>query len=272
MITRFAPTPSGYLHEGNAANALLVAWLAEELGGQVALRIDDLDAARLRPAYVDDIFDMLHWLGIDWSVGPRSAAVVSQRAGADRLQPYRDALHTASDAGLALYACTCSRRMLTGPATGGCPGGCLHEGRDFVAGETVVRAHIPSGTSVEVAGTTIDLSRTAGDVVLWRRDDLPAYHLASVVDDSALGVTHIVRGEDLRESTALQVHLAPFLGAPAIAAAVYLHHGLVTGPDGAKLSKSQLGSGAPLPRTDAHRAHIERVATELGAPLGITPR
>ena len=270
MITRFAPTPSGYLHEGNAANALLVSWLAARGDGRVALRIDDLDAARLRPAYVDDIFETLDWLEVSWQIGPRQPAELAQRATPDRLAPYRAALSAAPDAGLAVYACRCTRRMASGPATGGCPGGCRPLALAHEPGVTTLRAHIPLGTVIEVDGQSIDVAAAAGDVVLWRRDDLPAYHLASIVDDHDLGVTHIVRGADLLVSTALQRFLAPFLDAPGVAQAVYIHHALVAGPDGAKLSKSQVDRGAPLPRTAAERDRIRRIAADLGAPAGIT--
>ena len=272
MITRFAPTPSGFLHEGNAVNALLVAWLAHQVHAQVALRIDDLDAARLRPAYVEDIFDTLRWLDITWQIGPTDAEdLVALHGSHRRIDRYRDVLASARAAGLHVYACRCSRRMLAGLATGGCPSGCRDADLAHVAGETVLRAHVPEGARVAVDGEDVDIARTAGDVVLWRRDDLPAYHLASIVDDHDLGVTHIVRGVDLRESTALQRFLAPFLAASDIAEATYVHHALVTGPDGQKLSKSQLERGAPLPHTEAERERIHDLATAIGAGVGITP-
>lgn len=273
MITRFAPTPSGFLHEGNAVNALLVSWLASHLDGDVALRIDDLDAARLRPGYVDDIFTTLAWLDVPWSIGPRDPQELAARsADPQRIDTYRQALARAGEAGLQVYACRCTRRMLTGPAVGGCPGACRTAGLEHTVDQTVLRAHIPLGTRLVVDGLEIDVAQSAGDVVLWRRDDLPAYHLASIIDDHHLGVTHIVRGVDLRESTALQRFLAPYLGAPDIAEATYLHHGLVTGPDGAKLSKSQQGRGTPLPHTEDERARITARAVELGASIGIVPR
>lgn len=272
MITRFAPTPSGYLHEGNAANALLVSWLAARLGARVALRIDDLDAARLRQAYVDDIFETLEWLGVQWDLGPTGPHDPgSGGTPGDRIAHYREALDSAAAAGLQVYACRCSRRMLDGPATGGCPGGCRSAALEFVAGETALRAHVPIGTSITIDDTVIDVADTSGDVVLWRRDDLPAYHLASIVDDRDLAVTHIVRGRDLLEATALQRHLAPFLDAPGVASAVYVHHDLVTDAAGNKLSKSQLDRGAPLARTAAERERIADLARRLGAPVGITP-
>jgi glutamyl-tRNA synthetase len=259
VLTRFAPTPSGYLHLGNAVNALLVSRLAGQSEGRVALRIDDIDTARARGAYVDDIRGLLDWLGID---------VAASWSQSDRLDRYREVSDSAS--GLLTYACGCSRRELTGPATGGCPGGCRAAGLTLSPGRTALRVVVPEGTEVEVDGVSVRLDLVMGDFVVWRRDDLPAYQLASIVDDVDLGVTHIVRGVDLLESTAAQRFLARGLGLNPFADMTILHHGLITDTDGTKLSKSQVTSGQPLPRTDEVRTLISEVADELGASLGIT--
>ena len=272
MLTRFAPTPSGYLHRGNAANALLASWLAGQAGGRLALRVDDADAQRLRPEYVDDIFATLAWLGIAWQVGPRDPADLDATWSQSlRLDRYREALDRARDRGAPLYVCTCSRRMLDGPATDGCPAGCRGAGHEYRAGEAVIRLHVPRGTVIAVDGRSVDVAETVGDVVVWRREDVPAYHLTSVVDDDDLGITDILRGIDLRESTAVQCILAEALGLDSVRRARVLHHGLLTGPDGAKLSKSQLGATTGLVRDDATLAEIRAAAQSLGAPLGISP-
>ena len=259
VLTRFAPTPSGYLHLGNAVNAVLVARLAEQAGGRVGLRIDDIDAARARGAYVEDIHGLLDWLGIK---------VAQSWSQSERLDRYREVKDSAS--GLLTYACGCSRRELSGPATGGCPGGCRAAGLPLRPGGTALRVVVPENTAVEVDGVFVRLDLVMGDFVVWRRDDLPAYQLASVVDDVDLGMTHIVRGVDLLESTAAQLFLARGLGLDSFASMTVLHHGLVTGTDGTKLSKSQAERGRPLPRTDEMRTLISDAADELGAPLGIT--
>jgi len=258
MITRFAPTPSGFLHLGNAVNAELVARLAAQESGSIVLRIDDIDAARARREYADDIVGVLDWLGIGVSVTCTQS---------DRLDRYRDALVAARGPGF--YACSCSRRELDGTATGGCPGGCRTAGLRLSPGETALRVVVPGGTTVEVDGLHVHVDAALGDFVVWRRDDLPAYQLASVVDDVDLGITHIVRGIDLLESTAAQVFLADALGLPRFAATAFLHHDLVAGPDGTKLSKSQVERGRPLPRTDEMRRVISDMADTLGVPLGI---
>lgn len=260
MITRFAPTPSGYLHIGNAVNAQLVAWLAAAHDGTVALRIDDMDAARCRPEYVEDVFEVLGWLGIDWQLGPRDPNDLDANHSLQRrTEYYRAELWAAAGRGLELYACRCSRSQLGGPPTGGCPGGCRQASLEYVAGETALRAHVPVHVCPEI-----------GDAVLWRRDDLPAYHLASVVEDRDLGVTHVVRGDDLRASTAIQLFLAPYLDAVGLTRAHVLHHALLTDADGAKLSKSTLGAG-PMRRTRALRRAIADAAAEAGARVGISP-
>jgi len=270
MITRFAPTPSGYLHLGNAVNAQLVAWLAAQHDGRMVLRIDDMDAPRSRPEYVDDVFDLLHWLGLVWQDGPRDsldfAARHSQQA---RRSHYWSELEAARSNGLEVYACACTRTMRTGPATGGCPGGCRAAGLEYEETRTALRVHVPLGTSVLVGDEPVALDTTMGDFVVWRRDGLPTYQLVSVIEDREAGTTHLVRGEDLRESTAAQLFLAPSLQARDFTGATFLHHGLVVAADGSKLSKSQASSG-PLARTDRMRDLVRERAEAMGRPLGIS--
>lgn len=276
MITRFAPTPSGYLHVGNAVNALLVSWLARQHDGTVALRIDDMDASRYRREYVEDVFATIDWLGITWHRGPTDPADFEARfSQARRTTTYREALERAIHAGLDAYACVCSRSDLRalpgGIPSGGCPGGCRESGAELRPGTSALRVRVPLGTQVPVGDLLVDLAAEMGDFVIWRRDDLPAYQLASVVEDDELGVTHIVRGEDLLASTAAQVFLAPYLGARRLESAAFLHHGLIRDAAGTKLSKSQLGHGSPLRRDDDLRERIIAWAIGLGAPVGITP-
>ncbi len=244
-LTRIAPTPSGYLHAGNVATFRATAELADRLGLDLALRIDDADAARYRRDYAEDIFRVLALLDIAWQVGPRTVMDFeqhwSQRA---RTSVYRANLTRLRDSSLELYACSCSRRDLEGIARGGCPGNCRTRARDLIPHETSLRVHVPEGTVVTMGRHTVDLAATIGDAVLWRRDDVPAYHLVTIVEDRDLGTTHIVRGEDLLTSSAFQVWLAPHLDAAGVAQATYIHLPLVLGPDGTKLSKSQLGDRA----------------------------
>lgn len=270
MITRIAPTPSGYLHVGNCVNALLVSWLAAEAGGHVILRIDDLDAERYRSEYVDDILRVLPWLGVDWDEGPRSRAEFeSAYALRDRTERYRAELIRLMDDRLA-YACECSRADLRAAGTRACARDCRERRLPLVPGKTAVRVHVPEGTMIDVGEVSVDLYAEVGDFIVWRRDDQPAYHLASVVEDRDHDVTHIVRGIDLLPSTAAQLFLAPLIDAPEFGSVQFLHHPLVTGADGHKLSKSQL-AGGPL-QLDEELAHqVRQGAIDHASPLGITP-
>ena len=268
MRTRIAPTPSGYLHLGNAANALVTAWWATEQGGSLHLRIDDLDTDRVRPAYIDDILDLLTWLEIEWVGGPRSAEDC-MRDRADRVAMARDSLNAARAAGLPVYACRCSRRELRGVPTGGCPGECRSHELDLVPHQTALRLAVEPGTIMRVDNVDVDLAAALGDFVVWRRDDLPAYQWASVLEDDRRGITHILRGKDLVESTAAQAHLADLLDLPHATHLDVRHHDLVLDGSGSKLSKSQMGSSPGLPRTPETRQQIIQTAADLADDVGI---
>lgn len=273
LVTRIAPTPSGYLHVGNAVNAVLTWWLAREAGGRLLLRIDDFDTGRARPEYLADIFATLDWLGIDVDEGPRDADGFHVAwSMATRVEQFRAALADLREAHPeVVFTCRCSRRRLS--PEGRCVAGCPSAGHPLVPGESAVRLRVPEGRTAELRGP--DGGRRhpvpAGDHVLWRRDDLPAYQLGSVVADVALGVNALVRGTDLLDSSALQCHLAALLDLPAFATADFRHHGLLTDDAGHKLAKSAGAQAHPLARTAALRAHVLAVAEGLGAPVGIRP-
>jgi glutamyl-tRNA synthetase len=114
-----------------------------------------------------------------------------------------------------------------------------------VPGSTALRIAVDPGTTVSVGDHPIRLDTAMGDFIVWRRDDLPAYQLVSVVEDHDLAITHIVRGRDLVGSSAAQVYLAGWLGADNVIEATYVHHELLTDPTGAKLSKSNQGRTGP---------------------------
>lgn len=236
LISRIAPTPSGFLHLGNAVNFLLTERLVRAGGGLLILRIDDMDATRMRSEYLADIFWALEWLGISPDLGPRSPAdfLANFRTDSARLWAELNA------ADLPTYVCRCSRRdRAARPADQADP--CLHAGLAYEAGRTAIRIHVPRETFVTIPGsppTVRDLAAELGDFVLWRRDNLPSYQLASVVADRDLAVNLVVRGEDLLASTAAQLHLASALGAAGFRLARFIHHPLVTDEGGHKLSKS----------------------------------
>jgi glutamyl-tRNA synthetase len=252
VTTRFAPTPSGYLHRGNAVNALVVADLARDRGLPLVLRIDDADGARCRPQYVDDIFDVLDWLGVRPDTGPKDRADLDRRFSQRlRTAQYRAEVLAARDRGAHVYACTCSRADAARSAADGCVRGCATQQHPWEPHRSALRIVLPGVTP---------------DPVVWRRDDVPAYHLTSVVDDRDVATRLVVRGEDLREASALQVALAPLLGADAFPTAEFVHHPLLTDGRGAKLSKSTMAAG-PLPRTVRERRAIEDAAEGILAAL-----
>ena len=229
---RLAPTPSGYLHLGNGVNFALNALLAERLGGRLLLRVDDLDAARLRPAYLDDLADTLHWLL------PRRADELLRTAvyQSGRRERYRAALALLRDRGL-LYACACSRRDIrAAQEAAGLP-------FDVNAYPGTCRGAARALDQPDVAWRLRPDVGVRGDFVVRQRDGTPAYQLASVVDDVDLGITHVVRGVDLRASSEMQRVLAQALArvAPqyaAFAKTKLIHHPLITDEAGRKLSKS----------------------------------
>lgn len=252
MRTRYAPTPSGYLHRGNAAHLLLVASLAAKAEAEVVLRIDDADAARYRQEYLQDIFDVLNWLNLPWDVGPRSVADISEWTQGSRLHHYRQARDALVETGQ-VYACECTRSDWQGYQGSECPGDCRARGVVEVADKTAWRVHLEGVT----------------DPVIWRRDNVPAYHLTSVVDDDLFSVDFVVRGEDLRESTHIQRQLSDLLPDSSFHAAQVIHHPLISDPSGAKLSKSAGSQARPIERTNEVRAQITLLAEELAA--GTTP-
>jgi glutamyl-tRNA synthetase len=248
-ITRLAPTPSGYLHEGNALNFLIVAGLARVIDADVALRVDDLDVHRCRPEFADDIFDVLAWLQIPWQHGPKDRADLEAHHSLRlRTEYYRAELNTARASGMDAFACRCTRTEIATSGGHSCVAACRELELALVPGESALRTSTPHG-----------------DVVLWRRDDLPAYHLASIIEDRDLGTTHVVRGEDLRESTDIQRFLAPHFGADAFARAMFIHHPLITDGEGHKLSKSNLAAG-PMTRDTATRARLQSSISEARFP------
>lgn len=240
---RIAPTPSGYLHLGNAFSFLLTRKLADRAGEKVFLRIDDLDGERKRPEYVEDIFLSLEWLGIPWDIGPKDPDDFERNWSQHlRLQEYRNAYERLL-ADKRLFACSCSRKRLSeyGSAY---PETCQLSELPIGSPDTAVRIKVPRGTVVSFDDLAhgrhaTDLSMTTGSFIVLRKDGLPAYQLASLVDDRLFGITSIVRGLDLISSTAVQLFLAEAIGYESFRRSVFLHHRLLQDDGGNKLSKSE---------------------------------
>lgn len=245
-VTRFAPSPTGYLHLGHAASALTGWHAARQSGGRFLLRIEDIDHTRCRPVFEDAIHEDLAWLGLDWERPVRRQS--------EHRAEYAAAL-AALDALGVLYPCFCTRKDIeaAGQAPQG-PEGPLYPGlcraldarereRRLAAG-AVPAMRLDAKRAAGIAGelswneggpaqVPVD-PRRLGDAVLARKDIGASYHLAVVVDDAAQGVTLVTRGEDLAEATHLHRVLQALLG---LAAPDYHHHKLVLDDEGRRLAK-----------------------------------
>lgn len=267
VIARLAPSPTGVLHLGNA-RTFLWAWLSVRAqGGKMILRIEDLET-RARPGVTEQMLDDLLWLGLDWDEGPawpdeaaHGASVHGASPHAPYLQSQRGAYYRAVHEQLRaknlIYPCVCTRADIAAaqaaPHEGDAaeqepryPGTCRDR---FSSYEEACRAAAPGKKPCwrlrtepgEVVfedrcfgGQRIDVHASVGDFVVAKEPEVPAYQLAVVADDIAMGVTEVVRGDDLIPSTARQILLYRALGADL---PTYGHAPLVVGPDGKRLAK-----------------------------------
>jgi glutamyl-tRNA synthetase len=248
---RFAPSPTGPLHLGNARTALL-AWLAARAaGGTFLMRVEDLDRPRVRPGLEGRLLEELRWLGLDWDEGPDAGGPTGPYRQSERGEWYLAALRRLASSGLA-YPCVCSRTEIARSASA--PHGPSDEGPRYPG---TCRARLPEASMapgaarppawrLTVADGTVafedgvcgpcafDVAHATGDFVIMRADGIAAYQLAVVVDDAAMGVTDVVRGDDLLPSTARQILLGQALGLPT---PHFAHVPLLLGEDGARLAK-----------------------------------
>ena len=247
FVTRFAPSPTGYLHKGHAYSALTVFEAARDAGGRFLLRLEDIDVTRCRPEYEAAIYEDLAWLGLEWETPVRRQS--------EHMADYDAALERLLAKGV-LYSCFRTRSELQnefaaaphGPmeAFRGEPLPAQEEARRLAAGDSyawrlsLTRAEaLLGGFSgltyfVEGEGWTTARPEVGGDVVLARKDVRVSYHLASVVDDALQGVTHVIRGMDLVDAAHVHRLLQALLGLPT---PTYRHHPLIVGPDGKRLAK-----------------------------------
>jgi glutamyl-tRNA synthetase len=234
---RLAPSPTGYLHLGHARTFWVACQRARAAAGKLVFRNEDLDYQRCRPEFVRAMYEDLRWLGLDWDEGPDVGGPFAPYSQSERRGFYLEAWRRLRDGGF-IYPCTCSRKdlelalsapheALHGAELPGAddelsyPGTCREKlgtarGYDSPAGVSW-RFQVPDGEPISfddgffgpqqfVAG------RDFADFLLWRRDDIPAYQLAVVVDDEAMQITEVVRGADLLKSTARQLLLIRALG------------------------------------------------------------
>lgn len=242
--TRLAPSPTGALHLGNCRTFVVNAALARRHGWRVVMRIEDLDGPRIKPGSIEQTLETLAWLGLWWDEGPTVQS--------DDLKPYERAVADLAGRSLA-YPCDLTRKEIEEAASAPhaseppernesvYPAALRPDlvPRAFVDRETNWRFVVPDrevGFTDAFAGAqSFTPARTVGDFPIWTKRGTPSYQLAVVVDDAAQGVTRVVRGDDLLDSTARQVLLARALGLPPIRE--YTHLPLVIGEDGKRLAK-----------------------------------
>lgn len=206
------------------------------------LRIDDLDAPRIRPEYVQDVFETLDWLGIDWDIGPAGPdALETQWSQHQRLPMYHELLGKLHEQGH-LFACDCSRKDLA-DSGGLYPGTCLHKGLPLDTPDVAWRVKVMGNEQIQFTDgwqgpTLYKLGQDMGSFVVRRRDGIPAYQIASLADDVHFGVNAVARGMDLLPSTAAQLYLAQLLGIHSFTQTQFYHHPLILDEAGQKLSKS----------------------------------
>lgn len=251
LVTRFAPSPTGYLHIGHAHSALDGWRRAKGSGGRFILRLEDIDVGRCKPEFEDAIYEDLAWLGLDWEMPVRRQS--------DHMEDYAAALAGLDEAGL-IYPCFCTRADIKAEIQrmGGAPhfgaGGPVYPGtcRDLTddqrqerlaAGmEHALRLRMEQAADrvgplhwrdLDLGDIAIDVRRH-GDVVLARKDTPTSYHLAVTVDDDKQGVTLVTRGEELVEYTGIHRILQELLG---LTVPVYRHHKLLTDKEGRRFAK-----------------------------------
>ncbi len=249
---RFAPSPSGRMHLGNLFSALL-AWLSvRRAGGKLVLRIEDLDPDRCRGAFSRQLADDLRWLGLDWDEGYDRGGTSGPYEQSERTDIYAAAFHTLEERGL-VYPCYCTRaERLAASAPHRSDGQSPYSGRchDLTQGERATleaggrrpawRLRVPDRSVSFLDGHLgpfeENLSRNCGDFIIRRSDGVYAYQLAVVVDDGAMGITQVVRGRDLLDSTPRQLWLYELL---RLTPPRFFHVPLLLAPDGRRLSKRE---------------------------------
>jgi glutamyl-tRNA synthetase len=265
---RLAPSPTGFLHLGHARTFWIAAQRAASHHGQLIFRNEDLDPQRCRPEFVDAMFEDLRWLGISWVEGPDCGGPFAPYTQSQRRQHYLAVWQQLRDRGF-IYPCTCSRKDVAQSAaapndsddepiySGHCrpPKSKNHvataasavrrrQGRAPLSQPLAPkgvhwRFRVPDGeeisfTDLHLGPQRLTAGRDFGDFIIWRRDDVPAYQLAVVVDDAAMQITEVVRGADLLKSTARQLLLFRAL---ELAVPDYYHCDLVRDESGVRLAK-----------------------------------
>jgi glutamyl/glutaminyl-tRNA synthetase len=245
---RLAPSPTGYLHLGHARTFWIAQQRAQATRGTLILRDEDLDPQRAQPHFRTAMIEDLHWLGLGWQEGPDVGGPFAPYTQSQRYGFYRDAWSRLLASGC-LYPCRCSRKDLAmavqaphddeGIYPGTCRPAAAHIGNVAEPAGANWRFRISEDEVIEFEDGHFGRQRLVagqdfGDFLVWRRDDVPAYQLAVVVDDAAMRITEVVRGADLLKSTARQILLARALGVPSPA---WYHCDLMLDGQGQRLAK-----------------------------------
>ncbi len=237
LQSRIAPTPSGYLHIGNALNFVRTWLWVRKNNGSLRLRIDDCDTTRAKPEYIEDIFKTLDWMGIDWNEGPQTPAehqlIYSQALRA----VHYDVLIKKLVASGQVYACQCSRKdLLLRPCN------CREKQISPETPETSLRISTPmqpvSIHDFKEGRLLVSLESEMKDFVIKRRDGIASYQIASLTDDTEQNINLVIRGRDLLSSTAAQLYISSLAGITGFKEATFYHHPLQLDLEGKKLSKS----------------------------------
>lgn len=250
VVSRFAPSPTGYLHLGHAYSAMFAHEQAQLANGKFLLRIEDIDQGRSRPGFEQQIFDDLGWLGLKWATPVRRQS--------EHFEDYKAALDELMSMGL-VYPCFCTRKDIQaeietadgaphGPDGPVYPGTCrnltdedrsrmINEGREHAYRLDIGKAIMSAGSLVwqdVVAGEITAVPERFGDIIIARKETPTSYHLAVTIDDHLQGVTLVTRGCDLFKATDIHRLLQQLLG---LNVPRYHHHSLIVGSDGKRLAK-----------------------------------
>lgn len=274
--TRYAPTPSGFLHVGNLYSMALTVSIAKKEAANILLRIDDIDKARVKKEYVQDIFETLDFFDLPWQEGPKNAIEHAARFTQSlRLNLYENLLQELKNKKL-VYACTCSRSELEHAGTHTVyPGTCKNKTISLYEKNVCWRLNTsePFDLILNEYGKNPKpsvLPKKMHDFIVRRKDGLPSYQVCSLVDDVHFGIDLIVRGEDLLDSSLAQLYLAHLTGLNDFLNTTFLHHPLLMNKEGQKLSKSAGDASLLYYRTNGYnKSDVFALLNEqgLGSPL-----
>ena len=260
IASRIAPTPSGFLHAGNAYNFILTYLLTRSASGVLYLRIDDYDLSRYRQEFVQNIFDVLDFLGLEYDKGPINVSDFERNFSFKvRAKRYEDVLEKLDE----IYICECSRTTKDAYKNGIYTKICKNKNLKFIKDKTAIRLSVDEGDPL---GKLV--AEQMGDFAIYKKDFTPAYNFASVIDDEDMGVNLVVRGEDLKACTLAQRYLAKRLKF-SFSKAIFVHHRLLL-KDDKKLSKSS--KSPPINLRSNPQIYYKILANDLGLDFKSTDK